>query len=424
MLQSTKSKRSILRVSSLVNLLSPSKPQKQKERRSSFKIPSSPAPRQCVSPYKTPSPSPAKRRMTRTWSDMMAGDSSVSRMTHQDIKRQEAIYELYQGEADLVEDLQNVKKLYRDSMLTLHLCSAGELEQIFGPIDDLIPVHEDLASRLQQQRQTDGTTQGVGQQLLDWVPQLKVYIDFCANQVFGKALLDEKRNDPAVDDFLQRCQESPFSRKLDLWGLLDGARGRFVKYPLLIKAILKQTPPDHEDATLLESALEQLDKVIQMADKQAGRSECLFYKSRLTYIYDEQRIPEIEESQALICRGTVKNNKGSKLQLFLFERAAVVARSTSQGLQVYRQPIPVSQLVVEDLPDGEIRIGSFRSAFGQGQTARNVFRISFTDSSLGQAHTLMANDEHDKRQWMQSCQSVTSHIIRVGPSVDKNSDKK
>lgn len=50
--------------------------------------------------------------------------------------------------------------------------------------------------------------------------KLKDYIPFCANQVFGKALLDEKKNDPAVDDFLQRCQDSPFSRKLDLWTLL------------------------------------------------------------------------------------------------------------------------------------------------------------------------------------------------------------
>lgn len=57
-----------------------------------------------------------------------------------------------------------------------------------------------------------------------------------------------------------------------------------------------------------------------------------------------------------------------KLQLFLFEKVAVVTRPSSQGPQVYRQPIPVTHLVVEDLPDGEIKIGSFRNAFGPGQT--------------------------------------------------------
>ena len=66
----------------------------------------------------------------------------------------------------------------------------------------------------------------------------------------------------------------------------------------------------------------------------------------------------------------MKNTKGSKLFVFLFDRAIVVTRSTHQQgrqmYQVYRQPIPVSELLVEDLPDGEVKLGSFRNAFGQG----------------------------------------------------------
>ena len=57
-----------------------------------------------------------------------------------------------------------------------------------------------------------------------------------------------------------------------------------------------------------------------------------------------------------------------KVQVYLFDKVVVVTRPSGQGQQVYRQPIPVSQLVVEDLADGEARMGSFRSAFGQGST--------------------------------------------------------
>ena len=56
-------------------------------------------------------------------------------------------------------------------------------------------------------------------------------------------------------DFLQRCLESPFSRKLNLWSYLDLPRSRLVKYPLLLKAIHKATPPDHKDASLLQQAV-------------------------------------------------------------------------------------------------------------------------------------------------------------------------
>jgi len=52
------------------------------------------------------------------------------------------------------------------------------------------------------------------------VPKLESYVSYCSNQVYVKSLLDMKKLDPAIDDFLDRCQESPFSRRLDLWSFL------------------------------------------------------------------------------------------------------------------------------------------------------------------------------------------------------------
>ena len=50
------------------------------------------------------------------------------------------------------------------------------------------------------------------------VPKLEVYDVHCGNQVRAKSVLDNKRStDPRVEDFLTRCLESPFSRRLDVW---------------------------------------------------------------------------------------------------------------------------------------------------------------------------------------------------------------
>ena len=38
-----------------------------------------------------------------------------------------------------------------------------------------------------------------------------------------------------------------------------------------------------------------------------------------------------------------------------------------------------------------------------------MFKVSFYDNVNGQSHTLQANDEHDKRQWMQ-------HLLNVVPT--------
>lgn len=87
------------------------------------------------------------------------------------------------------------------------------------------------------------------------LPGLHAYRGYCSNQLAAKALLDQKKQDPRVQDFLQRCLESPFSRKLDLWSFLDIPRSRLVKYPLLLKEILRHTPKDHPDVQLLEEAV-------------------------------------------------------------------------------------------------------------------------------------------------------------------------
>ena len=87
------------------------------------------------------------------------------------------------------------------------------------------------------------------------LPCLDSYNSYCSNQVAAKALLDHKKQDHRVHDFLQRCLESPFSRKLDLWNFLDIPRSRLVKYPLLLKEILKHTPNDHPDRQHLEEAV-------------------------------------------------------------------------------------------------------------------------------------------------------------------------
>lgn len=413
-----KSKRCFLRVSaSLASLISKSRRQSGS---ASYKT-STLSLSKPISSYMPPNPSPTKRRTQQTWVDSFASDqggASFPALSKTDIKRQEAIYELYKGEQDMAEDLITVTKMYRDSLVTLRLLAPAEVGILFGNIDSLIPLHQDLVARLQCQRKTDGTTQNVGKQIYEWSLGLRVYVKYCANQIKAKALFDEKRNEPSIQDFLERCLASPFSHKLDLWSLLDGARSHFVKYPLLVHSILKYTPCDSRDADFLKQSIKVIENIIFEADEQMGMASCEQCKSTLVYLFDEQKILEIQESVTLVCSGCMKSIKGNKLFVFLFDKAAVVSRQiTQEGKQmhqVYRQPIPVAELVVEDLPDSEVKVGSFRSAFGQsGSTVKNLIRISFQNSDKGQSHTLIANDEHDKRQWMHAFQKITSKIITV-----------
>jgi len=92
-------------------------------------------------------------------------------------------------------------------------------------------------------------------------------------------------------------------------------------------------------------------------------------------------------------------------------------------VQVYREPIPTSSLVCTDLADGEaVKPGSFHRAFSNQSTNKNAFRVSWVgcdematpsganESSTEQSHTLVAPDEHTKRQWVATIQKTIQKV--------------
>lgn len=412
---SNKRVRPLVRVTSLANLISPVKNGAvrrfgqtiQASFRGDGKSPGAPQ-----KPCKAAVPTPPKRRNSTLWSEMLDIHQKGTFST-KEIKRQEAIFELSRGEQDLIEDLQLARKAYHDPMLKLSIMSEEELTHIFGNLDAYIPLHEDLLTQLSKATGPDGTVGQIGQIVVSWLPRLNAYKDYCSNQLAAKALLDQKKQDPRVQDFLQRCLESPFSRKLDLWSFLDIPRSRLVKYPLLLKEILRHTPPEHPDTASLEKAITIIQEVLSDINMKKGESECQYYIDKLEYLDDRQRDPRIEQCKSLLCHGELRNKSGTKLHVFLFTDLLVLTRSVTrnerQCFQVYRQPIPVQDLVLEDLQDGDVRMGgSFRGAFSNADKAKNIFRVRSQDLNQAQSHTLQVNDVFHKQQWLNCLRSAIS----------------
>ncbi len=60
--------------------------------------------------YKEPQPTPPKRRESTFWVESVEG-AAVKGFTKTQLERQEAIFELYKNEEDLIEDLAMVKSV-------------------------------------------------------------------------------------------------------------------------------------------------------------------------------------------------------------------------------------------------------------------------------------------------------------------------
>lgn len=345
------------------------------------------------------------------WVDVV-GEESLQDLKESEVKRQEAIYSLLRTEMEMVEDLKMVMQVFYHPMLSLNLLTPEEHCLIFGCINLLLPLHEDLVQKLHCTKEKE-IIDSVGSLLQDWFPTLSPYVDYCSNLVVAKRVLEEKKSHPAVIDFLQRCLESEFSRKIDLWTFLDSPRSRLMKYPILIKEIKRLTPKEHLDQGLLLKALESVEALICKVDSCTGITKCKDTISRLEYIFDHQRLPSIESSQYIICNGMLKSKNGTKLQAFLFDKAFVLTRVSTRNapmcFQVYRNPIPVEYLVAEAVDDGDIKAsGSFRGAVHTpSATSKHFIRVSSSNPGITRhCYILQASSEYDKRVWMESFWSV------------------
>ncbi|OAD61517.1 Rho guanine nucleotide exchange factor 3 [Eufriesea mexicana] len=311
-------------------------------------------------------------------------DKSNYVWSRKEVKRQEAIYELYCGENVLINDLCVLKEFYYEPLISSSIFSTDELMTVFGDVTHLIEIHSRLRDELIDLRDKYGFTETVGFTILNWIPTLtKPYLERCRTQIWAKQLLDEKRlSNKRFQSFLKKRLEFPHS--VDLWTYIDVARSRIVKYPLLIKEILRHTATTHVDHTSLEEAYDLISNLLKNIDKAMGDAECKLAQSKINVKLDFDPTKCIENATELITQGQLKDTKGMKFQCFLFDTGFVITRSTrsvSKRYNLFHPVIPKEQLSADEKCD---------ISYG--------FKIG--------DHILITEDGHGKRHWIDSFNKV------------------
>ena len=74
---------------------------------------------------------------------------------------------------------------------------------------------------------------------------------------------------------------------------------------------LLQTPSGHPDVELIQQTVEVVEEIIAEVDKKTGAAKCEQTRSKLEYLDEKQRHHLIDESEAILCDGVLKNNRGT-----------------------------------------------------------------------------------------------------------------
>ncbi|CAH8544783.1 unnamed protein product [Schistosoma rodhaini] len=386
------------------------------------------------------------------WSQLDKSGNSENIMTDREVRRCEAVWELFKSELTFFTDhlmvlkncfMEPLKKLQVDGYLMF-----VEPMHLFGNLDDLCYVSHtfcrELISNLSQESVSNefGSTDVLLRPLKRWSEHSKdgeIYHNYCLNYDSALNYLDSLRKLEHFNEFEKWCEQDTRCRRLQLTDLLVAPMQHYMKIPLLLSSIRRYTACSAEQEMLTACLTKVENSLKSLEDKMRWLKNF----ERLQEIQSQLIWPSVSEleprvfipeflRQSLIrqpCERLIANpkrqllhegfltlNDGTKtieIFAFLFDDFLLVTRikkppkkksfsenpltgrSITEGgvFVVYRQVIALDRFTIHDLGIVEATANGLRNAI--------VLVLITRFQQITGVYTLQAANELDKQRWIE-----------------------
>ncbi|KAF8967665.1 CNH domain-containing protein [Flammula alnicola] len=314
----------------------------------------------------------------------------VNSVSDTEKKRQEAINEVIYTERDFVRDMEYLRDQWVNRLKESDVIPPARrtdfLAQVFWNVHDIIAVNTRLRDALSKRQKQYAVVDRIGDIFLEVVPHFAPFVSYGAHQLYGKYEFEkEKGSNAAFAQFVEATERLPESRKLELNAYLTKPTTRLARYPLLLEAVLKHTPSDSPDKTVLAQVVVLVREFLAKVNAETGKSENRFNLLQLDQQLvfkpgEEVNLRLRDEGREMVYKGSL-NKRDGEIQVYLFDHALLFTKlvKTKQHEQykVYRRPIPLELLLI-DAPPEEPSNGTMRSQ--QRKTQALVRKSSFERS--------------------------------------------
>ena len=300
----------------------------------------------------------SSRNMTATCWSLSVPPEVVEGTSHDEIKRQEGIFELIQTEQNYVNDLDIILNVFA-APLRKHL-SKREYDTIFGNVDELFRVHSELMGALMQRQEESGFfVSGVGDIFLAKVPEMRVYALFCSRQQRALQLLRLLGSTKQIAAVLEGAAENRRCRRLSLKDFMATPMQRLTRYPLLLEMVLKSTAPDHEDHKTVQQSIRGFKDAASAVNHAVRRSE---NRAKLEQLQanldfsplgpDAVKLSIVNSNRIFICEGPLSMRIGRKMVkciVFLFSDSVLITKKADKKFEVVEPPIALLELLIRNV---------------------------------------------------------------------------
>ena len=188
------------------------------------------------------------------------------------------VNEILSTETEYVRDLGAIIGIF---MLPLknelkEFINQYDLNSLFKNLESLFDVNKSFLQKLIEECKKLPKEQDIGGVFLSFMENFRKYLVYCANQIAaGETLSRLEKENFEFSQFLDVCLTLPPSKNQSLDSFIIKPFQRICRYPLLLKELRKNTPPDWPFFGNLSLAISEINVIVQAANDSKKHTDSL-----------------------------------------------------------------------------------------------------------------------------------------------------
>jgi len=267
--------------------------------------------------------------------------------------------EIVTTERDYVNDLRVVRDLYIKKLEDYGLMQRDQKDAIFGNIEGLIPLHEDLLEKLEKEYKSK--TPDFGKVFEEICPNFTVYSNYCTSQSSAAEVIEEyATQNPNFGLCLEELKTDDIAKGLDLSDYLIKPMQRICKYPLLLRELLKETPETNPCRSNIQNAMSDMEQYLNNINESKRTVDNLMDLMAVQELIDKQLNLQNVKGRSVLGskefrKVTLDQQSPIKARIWILSDMILICRKKDKKDEKYlfRAKLPTKTCVVWDLdPQG------------------------------------------------------------------------
>ncbi|XP_042342918.1 rho guanine nucleotide exchange factor 26-like [Plectropomus leopardus] len=363
------------------------------------------------------------RPIRTSWSQLSVVKKSglSDRMSQEERKRQEAIFEVISSEHSYLHSLEILIRMFKNSAELSEAMTKTEHHHLFSNITDVCEASKKFFKELEEKHQQNIVIDDISDIVNKHAQSnFDPYVTYCSNEVYQQRTLQRLvSKNPVFKEVLTRIESHPDCRNLPMISFLILPMQRITRLPLLMDTICQKTPKDSAQYEECKTALQAVSKVVRKCNEGARTME----RTEMMYTINSQLefkikpFPLVSSSRWMVKRGELtafvedngiflKRTSRQQVYFFLFNDVFIVTRKKSEESYTVidyalRDQIWVGPCQPEDLNLSPVR--STASMLSSRQAGANhLFRLCFRSNHSGEKVPMILGTEllNERARWI------------------------